>query len=265
MPCIFCGSDGPLTVEHAYPRWIRRALYATGPTKMWRGSDHRHIRTDTGLAVVLRRAVCSGCNSGWLASLEDRVNHVLAPALTGNHVVLTPESQRVVATWAVGRALVLELAMAGFNKVTFAPTSNCHWLFEHRDDPIPPPGAHVWLAAVDARLGTADALVAWVKRGWSADVRREPDQPWAYFMTFSAGYLVVQVAGQELETGDDVDPSRVMRPDALINTVRLIWPARTDLIAWPPHEHLTIDTMAAFASWEGAVTATRRTVRLPDL
>jgi hypothetical protein len=265
MPCIFCGSAGPLSVEHAYPRWIRRGVYATGPTKMWRGRDRRHIRTDTGLSVVLRKAVCSSCNTGWLASLEDRVDRLLTPALTGNPVVLTPESQRVVASWAVGRALVLELAMAPFSKVAYAPPSNLRWLYERRDNPIPPPGAHVWLAAVDARLGTEDALVAWVKRGWSADARREPERPWAYFMTFSAGCLVVQVAGHEIDTGDLDEPPRVMRPGDLINTVRLIWPARTDLVAWPPPDHLTIDAMTRFASWEGAVTATRRTVRLPDV
>src|SRR6266542_407566 len=30
MPCLFCGSPGPLTDEHAIPRWARKAIGATG-------------------------------------------------------------------------------------------------------------------------------------------------------------------------------------------------------------------------------------------
>jgi hypothetical protein len=263
MPCVFCGAQGRLTDEHVYPRWMRVAMSAAGPTDLTRGDARAHIRTDTGLTLLLRRGLCESCNTGWLSRMEREVEPWLAPALLGQKIALAPTTQRLVAAWAVGRALLIELAMRTMRKPTYAPASALRWLYERRDDPEPPPGCQVWMAAVDAQLGTVDSLVGWNRAGCSGSVAGEPEQ---FFVSFSAGYLVFQVAGQDFREVDLLTRSGAPlldfhRPDALLSLLVAIWPERSDLVVWPPPLAVSRKDLSRLAAWGSTVG--QRIVRVP--
>jgi hypothetical protein len=244
---------------------MRTAMGATGRTTMARGSAAVPIRSYTGLTVIFNKGVCRTCNTGWLADLERRVKEWIAPALVGQSLTLTPVAQRAVAAWAVEKALLLELVMRKWRKPMYAPASNLRWLYAHRADPEPPPGSQVWLAAVDAQLGTTDSLTAWNK---VAQAGEDPVDPEFYFVTFSAGYLVVQVAGQDFSEPDHLSRSgqplrTFLRPQKLLSHIRSIWPARDERLQWPPLYQIRRNDLPRFGEWEGTVAS--RYIRYADL
>lgn len=115
--CIFCESDGPLTLEHAIPQWLAAALHDMepgDPTPEWRSQywaggqvedDRQHpIHRPT---VVVRR-VCETCNGGWMSRLERQAKPFIAPMVRGQRTTLEPAEQLVVATWASKTILAVE-------------------------------------------------------------------------------------------------------------------------------------------------------------
>ena len=108
------------------------------------------------------------------------------------------------------------------------------------------PRHQVWLAAVEARLGTSDALTGSISTGWAPP---SPRLPRFYFVTVSAGCLVLQVGGQDTDAARS--PVTFIRPDNLLTTVLSIWPARDQLITWPPGTILTKDELTELGEWEG--------------
>ncbi len=257
MACIFCGSVVDKTDEHVYARWMRRGLNATGPTRVTVGPDQRFVRMDTGPTIILRKGVCGDCNSGWMSTLEKRLQKWLLPAMRGHPMAYAPETQREVSAWAVQKALLVHLVMGQWGQPSFAPVSCIQWLYEHRSSAVPPPGTQVWLAAVDAQLGTKDALTGSITVGWA---RRKPaDIPQHYFATFSAGYLVIQVAGQDFRGADEPlykthkGESLVTfaRPDSLLTSLVSIWPERDGLVTWPPRTRMTNDELTHLGEWAG--------------
>jgi hypothetical protein len=271
VTCVFCGSTVSKTDEHVYAKWMRRGLQAEAPTTVTVGRENRFIRTDAGTTVVLHQGVCLKCNTGWMSALERRVQPLLLPAMTGQRMAWMPESQRDIAVWSVQKALLSSLAMRELGFSSFAPASTIHWLYEHRGEGLPPPGTQVWLAAVEAHLGTSDALTGSITTGWAPPSPREPR---FYFVTFSAGCLAIQVAGPVRGrekvpaggqkpgtstwplTGEDVDALgsavvRFLRTDSLLTTVVSIWPARTEPVMWPPGRVLTREVLTDLGEWEG--------------
>jgi hypothetical protein len=263
VQCVFCRQERKATREHLYPDWVRQGIGATGATIVTRTKGTvQHRGKTTGLTWILRRSLCGDCNSGWMSTyLEDAVRDFLLPAMRGERIILDPPMQRRVAAWAVKTALLFGLkAREVGGQVTFAPQSSFDWLYSHRTDPEPPPGAQVWLAAVDARLGSKDALTGWNMVSTSLP----PMDMQFYFVTFSVGYLVFQVTGREFgQAIPDAGAGEpiLWRPDHLLEYVTAIWPPRSDIITWPPPGRLRgVEDLARFAAAEGTVAARLRAV-----
>lgn len=266
MQCALCGETRRATREHVYPKWVREGIWATGATTITRakGSVHR-AHSVTGLTWILRRSVCRDCNTGWMSRLENALQDYLLPAMRGQPIILTPETQRLAAAWAVEKALLFELKAAeDGGQVTFAPGSNLRWLYDHRDAPTAPPGSQVWIAAVDARLGTADAQPGW----HTASTSLAPMDRDFYAVTFQVGYLVFQVAGQDLgepahDPGAGQPLAILQRPDWLLPYVNAIWPARSETITWPRSSRLTTDDLRRLASWEDTIAGRWTVAAIP--
>ncbi|MHB8399347.1 MAG: hypothetical protein ACYDCI_10515 [Candidatus Limnocylindrales bacterium] len=198
-------------------------------------------------------------------SLEEAVKDYLLPAMLNAKIVLEPKMQQLAAAWAVKTALMFQLKAAKENRQrAYAPSSNLKWLYDHRAAPEAPPGSQVWIAAVDARLGTATAQTGW----HTATTSKPPLDTEVYFVTFSVGYLVFQVSGQDFRDPDHKTPAGqsllvLQRPDCLIDYVRAVWPARSDTIRWPPSQRLTSENLPKFAMAEQTTGARMRTVSLP--
>ncbi|MFI5258887.1 MAG: hypothetical protein ACHQ01_04670 [Candidatus Limnocylindrales bacterium] len=269
MLCVFCGSTAAPTKEHVYAKWIREGLWATGPTVITRAKlGEQRRNTTTGLTWILRRSVCCVCNSGWMSTyLEKPVKDWLLPPMRGQRIEFMPETQRLVAAWAVKTALMFELkAKEDGRQVAVAPESNLTWLYDHRTDPVPPPGSQVWIAAVDAGLGTAGAQPGW----HMVTTSMSPNDMEFYFVTFAVGNLVFQVAGQDFRQPDHLTRTGqslaiLQRPDWLISYLTAIWPERSDLVRWPLSTQLKRSELSAFASGKGTIAARWRIASIPRL
>ncbi len=148
MACVFCGKQGPLSKEDAIPRWALRALGTLGRIVTRQAVDSRFMRSKTGVAVKFPE-VCESCNTGWMSGLEKDVGPWLAPTLVGQQSVFAVPQQQAIAFWAVETATILEAAMRTGRIGPPIPTAIWAWLYEHRKDRLPPPGAHVWFGKYD--------------------------------------------------------------------------------------------------------------------
>lgn len=213
------------------------------------------MRRDETLTLVVTDAVCRACNMGWLKNVGDSVIPDAVPAMAGDIVVFTPARARLFAAWAVDRALLFELALRAHRKPFFAPPSNFHWLYEHRDDPTPPPGAQVFIAYLDMDSGK-QMLPAWHTTGVYPPVGNELEKAEGYIASFSIGHLVLVVFGQAFrETDNHAFDGRplgwVELPSRYSGYLVPIWPDPDELTRWPPAYGLTRTDLPGFAAWDG--------------
>ena len=107
--CISCEGTG-LTKEHVFPDWLN-SVYPKRPyhkrerfrafdtskqaDQVARSPDYKED-TLTGRCVY----VCSGCNNGWMALLQESAKPVLIPLIRGDTVSSYPRRTELTAMWA---------------------------------------------------------------------------------------------------------------------------------------------------------------------
>jgi hypothetical protein len=123
----------------------------------------------------------------------------------------------------------------------------------------------VWIAAVDAKLNTAEAQPGW----HTVSTSLPPMDRDFYAVTFEVGYLVFQVSGRDFrQTENDPrtgQPLRIFvsRPDCLLPYINSIWsavgPQRTDTVTWPRDARLRL------AQWNDTAVFREKVVALPNI
>jgi hypothetical protein len=88
------------------------------------------------------RRVCRGCNNGWMAQLEERVQPVLTSMIKGQSVRLETSDVAAIATWATKTAMMHEFTDTGSQAYE---QRDHHWLRDRRE---PPKGTAVWAGAM---------------------------------------------------------------------------------------------------------------------
>jgi hypothetical protein len=114
--CIFCGSSGPLTLEHVYSKWTHRFL----PPRAMKNYSAMHVNSTvlkSDRTLVIRpgdirdwqiACVCGGskntCNNGWMREkIEEIARPIMAPLIEGNGflrgetTLIHPAQQRITA------------------------------------------------------------------------------------------------------------------------------------------------------------------------
>jgi hypothetical protein len=114
MPCIFCGSDQKLSREHVFLRWLRTLFRDLGDADYIRRlvthtSDDRHERPGKPFDVVVRD-VGETCNNGWMSTLEQHAQAIMAPMVCDRPLVLAAPEQFTVAVWATKTLLTMQRA-----------------------------------------------------------------------------------------------------------------------------------------------------------
>jgi hypothetical protein len=106
--CAFCQStDIAMSREHVLPGWLLRYLEGTtGPAQIRMGRG----RAIYSMREVVTRRVCTECNSGWMASLEDLARPLMLQMMK-RKVWLEPVHQAILARWAVKTMLTAHLAV----------------------------------------------------------------------------------------------------------------------------------------------------------
>lgn len=235
-----------MTVEHVLPLWIGEELQVTGGIETHRGPGTNLLFGHEELSVELR-AVCEGCNGGWMASLEGRARPILAPMMRNDGPAdLSPADLTLAAAWAVKTALLLELATKALRGTAFAPTS--HFQELHRTQ-LPPAGVQTWLLGVNAaparRLATSFG-------GWLEDASGAKT---GYVATFHVGMLGFQVIGQTCH-GEVANLPPVPVPDPVQPFLVPVWPS-SEHETWPPQAKLPVEQLPLIAGWPGRVVGDR--------
>jgi hypothetical protein len=155
LKCMFCGFPGALTLEHVFSRWTHRFL----PPRSMKNYSAMHVdshvdRSDRTLIVRpgdIRdwqiRCVCEKtCNNGWMREkVENPARAIMGRLidgtdfLKGETTLIFPHQQRMIANWAVLKAMVAE----------FDPQSTVttHYMQRRyfKDNLKPPAGWAVWI------------------------------------------------------------------------------------------------------------------------
>jgi hypothetical protein len=238
--CVFC-EDGsvPMHDEHVFANWIAR-LYGKMPSGIAQIIDPSGVVKTYSKRVFQDKIpiVCQErCNGGWMSRLENSVAPLLGPMIkNGWTTTLSPRSQANIAFWAVKTALVLDQF---YPAARLIPDSE-YPAFYAAQQPLP---AHmVWIGR---RNTPGDNLAASLKESINelqvpADDLRLPDLIRAdiakgqriYRVTFSVGYVALQVFGHTLPTNLQLTEG----PDNFRISQR-IWPSQGHM-TWPPERPL---------------------------
>ena len=127
--------------------------------------------------------VCRTCSNRWLAVLEHDVKPLLGSLLQGRDQSLLSAAQRLLATWAVKTALMLDLSGG-------RPLISTGFYHDFRLQRSPLPSHIVWIGAYRDSTHAAWARHGGLHVGISAD---EP--PNAFSTTFTAFRVVFQIFG----------------------------------------------------------------------
>src|SRR4051812_4070180 len=101
--CAFCGGL-PLTSEHVWPtrfeKYLSKPRLARFRHTRQRGEEtvsrYEHKQLDSKV-----RAVCESCNHGWMQTLDEEVESIVAALMRGTSVSLDATSQELFTRWAL--------------------------------------------------------------------------------------------------------------------------------------------------------------------
>ena len=254
--CIFCGEVGILTGEHVISHWchkylpprssgryssLRATAYRdrTDFVKVWRTGDIR----DTKIYCVCGEK----CNNGWMRrNVENPSIPTLKTLILGKTTRIFPHQQRLIATWAVMKAMV-----AQYDESSHRTIHHTHrkYLMDHHSPPLK--GWGVWIGHFShhpKRLHPSP----WVSTPFAVPSKHDPPRPRGYVPTHYNSATFTQVIGQLFVRCIQTPfPNfvRRFRTPLLPNggTLLRIWPPSEISIPWPQHPLSDDDVHAA--SW----------------
>lgn len=114
---MFCGAKGTLTKEHVLAKKWRNYFGAAPQNFLDRHtvpdpSGGPHIETQNAFTGIpferTVRAVCKGCNEGWMERLEEAAEPVLLRLIEGQPGHLDTSDLEIVTRWVAKTAFVME-------------------------------------------------------------------------------------------------------------------------------------------------------------
>lgn len=135
-PCVFCGEDGRLTKEHAWPRWAvklagRGAPRFTLTSYRW---GKQHARWEGPAPDLQVGGFCEACNHDRLAPVEAEARPIMEPLAKGRRRPIWTDEQATIALWAVKTAMVFEFT-ADANREPFFTLAERRGLASPTDHP----------------------------------------------------------------------------------------------------------------------------------
>ncbi len=170
--------------------------------------------------TTVARVVCERCNSGWMAELEGAAKELLAPMIEAKPITLTPVNQKLVATWAIKTAMMMQqYAHPGGLAI---PADHYRQVYERT---APPDFLWIWLASQ-----TSGEVRYWLRPLAVASLSEPtPRRPNGYWVTMSVGALVIQILGATRPL-----PEHLQQDLPVVSALglRRIWPSSGD-VEWP--------------------------------
>jgi hypothetical protein len=238
--CIFCGS-GNLTGEHVFSRWTHKYMGPRGKVKAksHRGKQHLNdLETKiTKLPGQLRDwqvwCVCGGdhksCNGGWMRDIENAAKPIMVPLILGHESRLFANHQKIIATWAVLKAMIAEYDPRSETKVSVHHAHRTY-LMKHL---AAPKGWAVWIGSFERREWPPEwvgrHLLLLSENAFAKSGGREVTHFNVSSTTQVVGKLFIIVIHAPLEGG--IDRWRFSPPEG--GTLFRIWPPTITSIKWP--------------------------------
>jgi hypothetical protein len=211
--CPFCGDEG-VTEEHVIPQWLSRLLVERGDL-----IDKASVHVPRRLKKVdLTVPCCETCNHEWLSVLENDVRPILAPMVRGENTRrLEPDQQRLLATWALKTAMMLDLTSG---RPTI-PAGFFHSLRQKRE------AFESSIVDIGAYIDSRWAVWAAPPQPLHIDVA-DTEPPNGVVVTMLVGRAIFQVIIPFDRGTVSMEDDRVYK-DALVR----IWPASSQPVNWP--------------------------------
>lgn len=245
--CIFCDVRRDLSKEHIWPQWLEPYLPPAVPnshiTEFFSGEGKAvpqlKRRSERPGAVHTRkvRAVCRKCNSGWMSLLESQVKEHLIALVTRRATSIDEETQAVLASWLVMKAIVAEHSA---DETVLTPKVDRTAFFQKR---VVPDYFRVFVALHAITPGSAyyrqSTTVSRSTQGPMPPLGRGITRNIELVM-FLIGPLCVYLTAARV-TGLN---TAVLDP---VPTMHRLWPSTggtIDLASTPPVDALAIETMA---------------------
>jgi hypothetical protein len=237
--CIFCGRPTN-SGEHLFSRWTHKYLPPRAKGRAMSAvsveyADGRAVHDNRKMPGQMRdwkiNCVCGGtrssCNGGWMKDIDDAAKPIMLPLILGKETRLTPNQQRVVATWAV-----LKTTVANHNAV-----SRDHLQIMY-DQHVPPPESWgVWIGHYERQSWDGE----WLTRLFTVlpnDVYQAMQSPYVDHSNGSSTTFVVNKPFVVVGQTPDVHFGHRWNFDGhapLMSKLRRIWPpVREASIRWSP-------------------------------
>ncbi|MGJ4954948.1 hypothetical protein ACQR1H_04855 [Bradyrhizobium sp. HKCCYLRH2015] len=241
--CIFCGAP-QMNGEHIFSRWSHKFL----PSRSMKKYDVARVDakpTQSDRFLIKRtgdirdwkvQSVCeTNCNNGWMRRVENLARPIMIPLidrdalLRGETTRVLPHQQKIIATWAVLKAMVAE-----FDAHSWATTH--HSQRKYLMKRLTPP-AHGWAVWIGAYL-----RVSWPTHWGSSpflylspkqEARRGANLAATFYNSHSStqviGSLFIHVLRSPAH--DYIETWKFSPPDG--GSIFRIWPPSDVSISWP--------------------------------
>jgi len=242
--CIFCGST-PLTHEHVFSRWTHRFLPPRSMRKYYvvrvdaqvDRSDRFLIKRAGDIRDWQIQCVCeTTCNNGWMRRrIENTARPIMMPlidgeaALKGETTRIFPHQQKIIASWAVLKAMIAE-----YDAHSWVTTHHSQRQYLGRVTAPPPHGWTVWIGPY--------LRVNWLPH-WASfpflylSPKQELRQSSNVRATYYNSHISTQVIGRlfihviRSPARDFIERWRFSLPDK--GSFFRIWPPSNTSIVWP--------------------------------
>ncbi|MEW2477313.1 hypothetical protein AB0875_26330 [Micromonospora gifhornensis] len=166
-----------MTEEHVWPEWFQRELVKLGGRFTQNGPG----RETSPLGPTVQ--VCAECNNRWLSVLDNDVKPGVVD-MWKHRRFLEPDEQELLATWATGRAVVMDAHQA-------EPLLPQFFAHELRVSRKPAPGTWVWATGF---VGPSRWMQVWYQPlRLKPRVGPAPKEPNGLSVTFTAFRVAFQV------------------------------------------------------------------------
>jgi hypothetical protein len=188
------------------------------------------------LSTLKVRAVCEGCNNGWMSQLEDAAKPILERMLRRERFILNEHNQTTLARWITVKTVVGEYAEEG---LAVTPETDRHRI---RIEGKIPDYYSIYLGHY-----AEDKENAWMRTSMTIAASKDGPSPslnGLYGNTQSVAFLCGSVFLYVLAIrADGLDVNEFIK----FSKLNKIFPAGSPIVEWPPENSVTKRDMGVVA------------------
>jgi len=237
--CVYCDNSGT-TLEHAWPKWLLRWWNPSGQPVPTQRATPDGTKPIGGWNFGAIRTVCGPCNRWMQHTFEDHVAPLIKHLDDGPpETTITPEQQRLLASWVFKTLLMLECTMPmGLDEMRPA----CR---RFRSSGLPPDNVSIVMGI------TLEPALAFHRETMT---HRGPERPSNIVDGFAATMVVSHLFFHVIGDTPVLNAHEVVTPAALRDCYHRIWPATSRPLLYPFASAFTKGALEDLIRWTGGET-----------